>query len=85
MPSIRPDITKYISQAEYDDVMERLYQTPGPTKSADVKYVGHGTWKATIYNVNGMPVAWKNIPEKPGAPGGWHHGEYPVGTWEVLA
>lgn len=84
MLAIRPDITKYISQAEYQDVIDRAHRTHDKA-SAEIKYVGHGTWKATIYGQNGLPVAWKNIPEKPGADGGWHHGERPVGTWEVLA
>ena len=80
--NIRPDITNYISKAEYADVINKAHATH-PQASAEVRYVGSGTWKATIYGANGLPVAWKQIPEKPGAPGGWNHGEYAVGVWTL--
>lgn len=75
------NLSEYIGQAEVDDIMDTASRLAA--SKVDVSYVGHGSWKATIFNVDGEVIADKSILEKPGAAGGWNNKPQAVRTWNM--
>lgn len=77
---IPDNIRDFLSNEEVDDIL-RMTEEIGD--HANIWYRGEGFWEAIINDRLGCPLASKRIPEKNGAPGGWHRKDYPLTKWTM--